>query len=69
MLCVVVLLAGLRPYSPHLNPIEDAFGEVKAYVRRHDQEALHDPRKVLEDAFKSVTPEQAHSFFHHCGYM
>ena len=28
----------LPPYSPDLNPIEEAFSSIKAWIRRHNQE-------------------------------
>jgi transposase len=30
-----VLLCFLPPYSPDFNPIEESFGDLKAYIRRH----------------------------------
>ncbi len=58
----------LPPYSPDLNPIEEAFAKVKALLRRaaaRTREALID---ALGAAISAVTSEDALSFFEHAGY-
>jgi transposase len=40
-LCSLYLGAGLiylSPYSPNLNPIEETFSSIKAWLRRHELE-------------------------------
>jgi transposase len=50
----------LPPYSPDLNPIEEAFSNVKKYLRKHDNllQAVQDPTNIIKSAFNSITAEQ-----------
>jgi transposase len=58
----------LPPYSPDLNPIEEALSKIKALLRR--AEARH--RGALVEAtgraLSAVTARDARGFFEHCGY-
>jgi transposase len=58
----------LPPYSPDLNPIEPAWAQVKAELRRvaaRDENALH---RALGPALDRVSAENARAYFRHCGY-
>lgn len=58
----------LPAYSPDLNPIELAFGSMKAAMRTQairEREALGD---AMVEALATVTPEAATSYFRHCGF-
>ena len=71
MSALLRLLSRDRPYSPHLNPIEEAFTEVKAYVRRHHIRAtssIQEGLAVIRDGLLSVSAEHARSFIRHAGY-
>jgi transposase len=48
-----------RPYSPDLNPIEEAFSKVKAYLRENQVtfRCTESPRLIITSAFQSVTKE------------
>ncbi|EPT05538.1 hypothetical protein FOMPIDRAFT_1110918 [Fomitopsis schrenkii] len=71
----------LPPYSPDLNPIEQAFSAIKAYFRRvypefarsrttgTDTVDFIDVYQKLFDAVFYITQEHAQGFFHHSGYM
>lgn len=67
----------LPPYSPDLNPIEEAFSSIKAWIRRnHDYvlgemtgEANCDPYRVLGQGVFSVTAEKAEGWYRDCGYV
>ena len=61
----------LPPYSPDLNPIEEAFSNVKKYLRKHDEllQAVQDPTDVIKAAFDSITAEQCTAWISHSGYM
>ena len=62
----------LPPYCWHLNPIEEGFGCVRQWLMRNKHLAEILPggtRAMLDIAFDSVTPAQARSCFHHCGYL
>ena len=53
-----VLLLWLPPYSPDLNPIEEAFSSVKAYLKQHDdilQLISVDPVPIINAAFQQIT--------------
>jgi len=47
-----VILEFLPPYSPDMNPIEEAFGEMKAWMKRNNELQLtyDDFTKFLEAA-------------------
>jgi transposase len=61
-------LRHLPPYSPDLNPIEEAFSKVKHAFRR-DQPRTDDAlRAATWAAFASITPTDAAGWFTHCGY-
>ena len=55
------------PYSPDLNPIEEAFSKVKATLKLLDQEADmgEDPEDLVLSAFSSITKEDCQSWIDH----
>jgi transposase len=58
----------LPPYSPDLNPIEEAFAKLKALLRRagaRTREALID---AMGRALAAVTASDACGLFEHRGY-
>jgi transposase len=58
----------LPSYSPDLNPIEPAWAQVKAELRRvaaRTPQALH---RALCPALDRVSAENARAYFRHCGY-
>lgn len=58
----------LPPYSPDLNPIEPAWSKLKTRLRgvgARTTAALHD---ALAGAVAAITPDDARSYFRHCGY-
>ena len=58
----------LPPYSPDLNPIEEAFSKVKRLLRAigaRTKEALVD---AIGKALNVVSSSDARGFFTHCGY-
>lgn len=58
----------LPPYSPDLNPIENAFSKVKSVLRSAGHREMGslwtDTQRILE----SITPSDAAAYFRHCGY-
>jgi transposase len=58
----------LPPYSPDLNPIEEAFSKVKALLRRAGARTREALLKVLGAALDAVTARDTRGFFEHCGY-
>jgi transposase len=58
----------LPSYSPDLNPIEPAWAQLKAELRRvaaHEESALH---RALGPALDRVSADNARAYFRHCGY-
>ena len=64
----VALVRFLPPYSPDLNPIEEAFGKVKSYIRDNQNayQSTTNPRVIVASAFASVTKE---NYIQHAGYI
>ena len=66
-----VLLLWLPPYSPDLNPIEEAFSSVKAYLKQH-HDILHltsvDPVPIIHTAFHQITKQHCNGWISHLGY-
>ncbi len=62
-------LVYLPPYSPDLNPIEQAWSKFKQFLRAakaRTQEALD---QAITEALKTITAENAAAWFKHCGYL
>lgn len=67
----------LPAYSPDLNPIEEGFSSMKAYLRaNHDfyYRELHslpdgNVCRMLWQAVYSITVEKMRGWFHHSGYV
>ena len=59
----------LPPYSPDLNPIEKCWAKVKAVLRKLKARTLDELTEALCIAFQSITPEDMHAWFAHCGYL
>jgi len=67
----------LPPYSPDLNPIEEAFSSMKAWIRHNRNTAQADfmsedgfsAQVVLWDAIHSITAEKVQGWFKHSGYI
>ena len=67
---VGILVLFLPPYSPDLNPAEEAFSYVKSYLRKHDvmlQSGAPLPT-VVQAAFNSITEDQCNSWITDSGY-
>ncbi|HLM78569.1 MAG TPA: IS630 family transposase [Rubrobacteraceae bacterium] len=58
----------LPPYSPDLNPIEEAFAKVKALLRRAGARTRETLMEAMGRALEAVTVLDARGFFEHCGY-
>ena len=65
------LVRFLPPYSPDLNPIEEAFSKVKAYLRENQVafRCTESPRLIVSSAFQSVNKENCISYIKNAGYM
>jgi transposase len=58
----------LPPYSPDLNPIEEAFAKVKGLLRRSGERTREALIEAMGRALEAVTARDARGFFTHCGY-
>jgi transposase len=58
----------LPPYSPDLNPIEEAFAKVKALLRRAGSRTRETLVEAMGWALEAVTARDARGFFEHRGY-
>jgi hypothetical protein len=72
-----VKLIYLPPYSPDLNPIEESFSFIKAYIRRHGDRfraGVASRRKELPflflyEALDQISLEHAKGWMKDCGYI
>ncbi len=58
----------LPAYSPDPNPIEEAFGKVKALLRKAEARTREALIEAMGAALSAVTARDARGFFEHCGY-
>lgn len=58
----------LPPYSPDLNPIENAFSKLKAILRKAAARTIEDLWAAIAAALDTFTPTQCSNFFAACGY-
>jgi transposase len=58
----------LPPYSPDLNPIEEAFSKIKGLLRKAAARTKEALIEAMGAAISAVSAEDAWGFFKHCGY-
>ena len=58
----------LPPYSPDLNPIEQAWSKLKQRLLVVKARVLQQLEPALADALSAITAQNAQAFFRHCGY-
>jgi transposase len=58
----------LPPYSPDLNPIEEAFSKIKGILRKAEARSREALIEAMGRALEAITPQDAEGFFRHCGY-
>jgi transposase len=61
-------LVYLPPYSPDLNPIEEAFAKLKTLLRRAGARTRETLIEAMGRALDAVTASDARGFFKHRGY-
>jgi transposase len=61
-------LVYLPPYSPDLNPIENAFSKIKQALRSLANRTIEALWSTMQSVLDRVTPEDAQAYFQHCGY-
>lgn len=58
----------LPPYSPDLNPIEQAFAKLKAFLRAARPRSFDDVCALMRDAMPRFTPTECGHYMQHAGY-
>ena len=61
-------LVYLPPYSPDLNPIEEAFSKLKGLLRKSGARSREALVEAMGRALDAITVGDARGFFGHCGY-
>ena len=59
----------LPAYSPDFSPIEETFSKIKAYLRRVGARTREALEEAIVQALETVTSQDAHGWFAHCGYL
>ncbi len=62
-------LVFLPPYSPDMNPIEEAFSKIKGIVRKAGARTRQALDEAICEALSAVTLEDVAGWFSHCGYQ
>jgi transposase len=58
----------LPPYSPDLNPIENAFSKLKRALRDWAARTVEGVYEALRRFITCFSPDECLNYFHHCGY-
>jgi transposase len=58
----------LPPYSPDLNPIENAFAKLKAHIRKVAARTIEALEAAAAEALQTFRPAECENFFAHAGY-
>ena len=58
----------LPPYSPDLNPIENAFAKFKAMLRKAAARTFDELINAISDALPAFSPGECANYFTACGY-
>jgi transposase len=61
-------VAFLPPYSPDLNPIENAFSKVKAVLRRREERTVEGLWAALGQSLDWFAPDECRRYLRHAGY-
>ena len=62
------ILRYLPPYSPDLNPIENAFAKLKAFLRKAAARTIDGLWDAIRDALPLFTPAECANYFAAAGY-
>ena len=58
----------LPPYSPDLNPIEEAFSKIKGILRKAEARSQEALIEAMGRALDAITSWDVRGFFEHSGY-
>lgn len=59
----------LPPYSPDLNPIENAFAKLKAALRKAAARTVEDLERAIAQAIPTFAPQECSNYFDAAGYV
>jgi len=59
----------LPPYSPDLNPIEQAFSKLKAHLRKAAERTIPRLLRRIGRIVEAFSPQQCRNFLRHAGYV
>jgi transposase len=59
----------LPPYSPDLNPIEQAFSKFKAHLRKAAEHTIPGLLRRIGRVVKAFSPQECRNFLRHAGYV
>lgn len=58
----------LPPYSPDLNPIENAFSKLKRLLRTAAERTMDKLWRTIGKLLDRFQPDECRNYFRHCGY-
>ncbi len=58
----------LPPYSPDLNPIEQAFSKIKHWMRMAQRRTIPDTWRFIGRLVKTIAPAECANYFANSGY-
>lgn len=58
----------LPPYSPDLNPIEQAFSKLKTLLRRENARTIEQVEKSIAKLLRQISPTECINYFQEAGY-
>lgn len=59
----------LPPYSPDLNPIEQAFSQIKHWMRDAQKRSVDELWRYIGKLIQTITPTQCTNYMLHAGYV
>ena len=58
----------LPPYSPDLNPIEQAFAKIKHWMRSAQKRTIEDAWRHIGSMVETIDPTECNNYFANAGY-
>jgi transposase len=62
------MLIFLPPYSPDLNPIEQAFAKLKTLLRKENARIVEQTTNCIGKLIDQITPTECMNYFREAGY-
>jgi transposase len=59
----------LPPYSPDLNPIEQAFAKLKTLIRKAEERTVDGLWRCIGGSLKAFTPRECANYLRNAGYL